>query len=163
MGHSGMSNAAECLRFMIYTINLLMLICCFALIIACGVLLGKHEQLMELLGENTAWVVITAIMATAVIIFLVSLLGCCGAMKENTCMLKTYIGIMFTLLLILLVVAGLGYGYKDPARQTVYDHMEKKMMEYNPLTNSTITRFWDDMQSQVCCDTELHFSDFGHG
>ncbi|CAL4151803.1 unnamed protein product, partial [Meganyctiphanes norvegica] len=152
MGSGGLSSGAECLRFMIYSINLLMVICSFALIVLCGFCLGKHDLMVDLLGESTAWVVISIIMVTAVIVFLVSLLGCCGAMKENDCMLKTYICIIFTLLLTLLILAGLAYGYKDPTRDIVYEHMKGKMMEYNPdESNSTITTVWDDMQSWVNC------------
>ena len=52
------------------------------------------------------------ILVTGVVIFLVAFLGCCGAIKGNSCMLSTYGGIILILVVVQCVGVYFAFKYK---------------------------------------------------
>ena len=56
------------------------------------------------------------IIVVGVIVFVIGFLGCCGAVKENYCMVTTF-AVLLALIFILEIVAGaLGISYKNKVR-----------------------------------------------
>jgi len=60
------------------------------------------------------------------LIFIIAFLGCCGALRENHCMLVTFGGIILVFLLIQLIGAGLILGYKSKVKEAVEDGILKQ-------------------------------------
>lgn len=67
----------------------------------------------EQLDENISITVYTSaaiiLIVVSVFVVVVSFFGCCGAIKENKCMLGTYFTIVLALFIVMIVGAVLGY------------------------------------------------------
>lgn len=84
------------------------------------------------------------------IIVLVTFFGCCGALKENRCMLGTYFTIILGLFIIMIVGAVLGVSKSlDELDKPLLSSIEK----YDPNSESNdikaIVKGWDNVQKDV--------------
>ena len=89
-----------------------------------------------------------------VIVFVISFFGCCGAIKESSCLLITY-GIILLVLFLLQVAIGV-YAFiqfKDSNgvdKMKIEDELTKTLRSYN--TNNQAKETFDSLQSQLeCC------------
>ena len=73
-------------------------------------------------------------------------LGCCGAIKENACMLGTYFVIILILFISLVVAAVVGYNKKF---DTVPKPLKETMKKYKQ--GSKTMKAWDKIQKDVSC------------
>ncbi|KAL7644501.1 UNVERIFIED_CONTAM: hypothetical protein RMT77_005333 [Armadillidium vulgare] len=91
------------------------------------------------------------LIAVGVLTFIISFLGCFGAIKEIKCMLVMYFIIILILFVILLVGGILGFVYHGKAEREIKMEMTKSLREYNPNRDSPITKAWDDAQRAMKC------------
>lgn len=84
------------------------------------------------------------------IAFIVSFFGCCGAVKENHCMIITF-SVLLLLIFALELGAGIsGYMMRGEVRNMLENRLNGTMEEY--LKNDDIRRSWDIMQHDLeCC------------
>ncbi|XP_076230059.1 CD63 antigen-like isoform X2 [Nomia melanderi] len=83
------------------------------------------------------------------VVFLVSFFGCCGAVKENHCMIITF-SVLLLLIFVLELVAGIsGYLMQREVRQMVENRMNITMKDYS--TDITTNKSWDIMQHDLQC------------
>jgi len=86
------------------------------------------------------------------VIFLIAFLGCCGALRENHCMLVTFGGIILVLLLVELIGAGLILGYRSQVKIAVQGGIDDAMGKYNMTNpNATVNQVIDDLQYTLKC------------
>ncbi|XP_018567936.1 leukocyte surface antigen CD53-like [Anoplophora glabripennis] len=90
------------------------------------------------------------------IIFVTAFFGCCGAIKENTCMLTTFAIILLTLLIIQVAVGAYAFlqvGDAQDLRSSVRQVVEKEFLQYN--TSKTSQQEFDFLQEFLqCCGVE---------
>lgn len=91
------------------------------------------------------------LIAVGLIILLVSFLGCCGAVKENHCMVVSYIALL-VLIFILELSAGIaGYVCRDAAKEVLTTKLTESMVNYGK-NDTVITTLWDVIQRNFeCC------------
>jgi len=93
------------------------------------------------------------IVISALVVF-IAFFGCCGAIKENKCMLGTYFTIILALFIVMVVGAVLGYsGNLETAIKTP---LEKALEKYddNPADNSPAVGYkavWNEVQKELKC------------
>ena len=92
------------------------------------------------------------IIVIAVLAVLISFFGCCGAMKENKCMLGTYFTIILALFIVMLVGAILAYS--GDFEEKIKTPMKNALKKYNdqPEEGSSGEAYktvWDEVQSEV--------------
>ncbi|XP_037794555.1 CD63 antigen-like [Penaeus monodon] len=87
------------------------------------------------------------------IILVVSFFGCCGAKKENVCMLRTFSFLMVVVLLCE-IAAGITVAVMRPqVEELVKKNMDDTMDQYGSPKN-LVTKTWDDLQKNYhCCGT----------
>ena len=56
------------------------------------------------------------IIVVGVIVFVIGFLGCCGAVKENYCMVTTFAVLLGIIFLLEIVAGALGFAYKKKVR-----------------------------------------------
>jgi CD63 antigen len=83
-------------------------------------------------------------------IFIIAFFGCCGAYKENYCMVLTF-SVLLGLIFVLELAAGIsGYVLRNDTKQILTDSLNKTMPDY---TNMTLHRdtviMWDEIQQRV--------------
>jgi len=90
------------------------------------------------------------------IIFVIAFLGCCGAMRENNCMMMTYALILGILLIAEITIAVLAHVYKDDFRKELGKGLKKSMMEYG-YNDTPLNEGWDSMQQNLkCCGVDSY-------
>lgn len=92
------------------------------------------------------------LIAVGLIILMVSFLGCCGAIKENHCMIVSYIA-MLILIFILELSGGIaGYVCRDQAEAVLMTKLKETMTHYGDPKYDVNTKLWDAVQSSFeCC------------
>ncbi|XP_052439144.1 CD9 antigen [Carassius gibelio] len=100
MSKSGLSSAEQCIKYMIFVFNFIFWLAGTG-VFAVGLWLRFDERTKEFFtGENASTVFLTGVYILTVagaVMMVVGFLGCCGAIKESTCML----GLFFVFLLII--------------------------------------------------------------
>jgi len=93
----------------------------------------------------------TVIIAVAIFLFIVGLLGCIGAFKEQ----KVLLGVYFSVLMVVLVAAAvggvLGYVYRQKVETGLLKGLDKALVEYGDANNTVWTSEIDYMQSELHC------------
>ena len=98
---------------------------------------------------NTAAILIIVVSSLTVI---VTFFGCCGAIKENACMLGTYFAIILAMFVALIVGAVIGY---NRTVDKVEAPMKKSMKAYKCQAGdgggdaTKVVRAWDTVQTDV--------------
>lgn len=109
--------------------------------------------------HNTAVVFIIL----GVVIFLIAFLGCCGAIRENYCMLVTFGGVILIILLIELIGAGLVLGFKPKIRKIAENGILDAISKYetdNSTRGINLDDMLDDMQKNLKCCGATNFTDW---
>jgi len=107
------------------------------------------------------------LMAAGVTIFVLSLLGYCGALKESRCLLGFYGFLLVVILLLEITACGFAFFYKDKADIEVKKFLTDTISKYDPLLgNDTVsddsppTVIWNGLMLKLkCCGVES-YTDF---
>jgi len=92
------------------------------------------------------------------LIVIIAFFGCCGAYKENKCMLGTYFTIILALFIAMVVGAVLGYS--GNLEKTIKFPLEEAMKKYddNPGDNQAkgaLKTVWNEVQEELrCCGVD---------
>ncbi|KAJ8681580.1 hypothetical protein QAD02_017372 [Eretmocerus hayati] len=86
------------------------------------------------------------------VIFFIAFFGCCGAVRENYCMILTFATLMMVVLVLEMFVGVYAYVLRSEASEVITDKMRGTMKLYQ--NNTEMHRVWDMVQSQFkCCGT----------
>ncbi|CAH8823990.1 unnamed protein product [Trichobilharzia szidati] len=141
-----LSAGMKCLKSCVFILNIICLLCSLALIGAGAYVEVKFSQY----GANLhkVWQAAPiAIIVVGVIILVVSFLGCCGAIKENVCMLYMYAFFLIVLLIAELAAAIVAVVYKDKIDAEVDTLMTGALDQ----ETEEIREFMDLVQSSFHC------------
>jgi len=118
------------------------------------------QALMDLVNTQTdvTLTVFTSaayiLIAVSVLVVIVSFFGCCGAIKENRCMLGTYFTVILLMFITLIVGSVIGYA---TSIDKVEEAIEKTMPKFkdNPDNandeEKAITAAWNTVQKDYAC------------
>lgn len=140
----------KCVKYLVFFFNFVFWLCGLALIVV-GVLvqLSLHNTLMvKDPAASGAPILITAL---GVIVFLVAFFGCCGAWKENFCMLTTFALFMCLIIIGEIAAAILGYVYRGKVTNVVRDSLAEMITNYNtssPEFRQAVDKLQQDLK---CC------------
>jgi len=138
----------KCIKFLLFVFNFIFVLAGIGLIAAGAYVKIKLDDYFDFFGNDYTGPGILLIVV-GVIIFLIAFLGCCGAIKENYCMIVT-----FTILLIVIFLLQLGGGIagvvmRDNVDKEVNDILKDAMKNYN--TSGGVRKTWDKMQDEFSC------------
>jgi hypothetical protein len=142
------------IKIVLFVFNFLWLLLGSAILyLGIRVLLKYNNDIANVIKETPSHAAIVLISAGGVI-FLISFLGCCGAIRESYCMLNTYSG----LILLCLVAQGVGaylalkyhYDLEKYAQKGVQSALEAYEWDKtgNDPANKAINQFQKELQ---CC------------
>ncbi|XP_022083632.1 tetraspanin-9-like [Acanthaster planci] len=153
---------AKVIKYLVFVFNLLFFLSGCA-ILALGIVLHVREGgyatlLPSLPFLNAANVCIAA----GIIVLVVAFLGCCGAIKENACLLLLFF--MFLLLIFILeIVAGIvGFVYRNQIQERVTADLKDGLEKYNTSGEEGLTDGWNRLQQKLGCCGVNSSSDWGN-
>uniref|UniRef100_A0A224Z905 Tetraspanin n=1 Tax=Rhipicephalus zambeziensis TaxID=60191 RepID=A0A224Z905_9ACAR len=124
-------------------------------VFAVGIWTLADRSFMErLLGTDLYVSSASILIATGVVVTIISFLGCLGAFKEIKCMLLTYFIILFMIFITMLVGGILGYVFRNEVDDRMYQEMVMSIPSYK--NDSVVTDAWDAVQQHFqCCGVRL--------
>lgn len=104
------------------------------------------------------------LMAIGAVMFFLSFLGYCGAIRESQCLLTTY-GLFLLVILILEVTAcGLAAAYKDRAKVETKNYLQTTISKYysshDRNQSDAVTLMWNYLMSEMHCCGVDDYRDF---
>ncbi|XP_035512743.1 CD63 antigen [Morone saxatilis] len=140
----------KCVKFLIFFFNFIFWLCGLALIVV-GVLVqvGLHKTFT--IKDATASGIPILIIIVGVVIFFISFFGCCGAWKENYCMITTF-AIFLSLIIIVEIAAAIaGYVFRNKLSGVVQDSLAEMITHYENGTaefKDTVDKLQEELK---CC------------
>ncbi|XP_787729.3 CD63 antigen [Strongylocentrotus purpuratus] len=112
---------------------------------------AKQAKYQELFAEDTLVIVCALTIAIGCFTFIVGFCGCCGAMKEGVCLLKTYWFLMLLIICGEITAGALAFVYNDEIEASMLKGMTATIHEnYGESTAST--QIIDEVQiASECC------------
>ncbi|XP_019773137.1 CD63 antigen [Dendroctonus ponderosae] len=153
------SGGMTCVKYLLFCFNLLFAISGLAILVV-GVIAHLHVYSQYSNFVYPSYQAAPIILITVgVIIFLISFFGCCGAVKENHCMIITF-SVLLAIILVAETAAGVvGYINRNEVEVMLENKLNSTMYKY--YTNSDIRRTWDIAQHELnCCG--MHGPDDWH-
>merc|ERR1719290_105055 len=99
------------------------------------------------------------LLVVSFLVVLISFFGCCGAWKEDKCMLGTYFTLILAMFIVMVIGAVLGYSgnlektIKDPLKQALSEYRDNATDISDPLYAYKNT--WNEVQKELkCCGVD---------
>ncbi|CAK8672190.1 tetraspanin-18-like [Clavelina lepadiformis] len=139
----------KCLKYLMFIFNFLFFLCGGALLGVGIWVVVDGQSFMQIVASNP--VIFSAsyiLIAVGAALLVISFLGCCGAIKENRCLLGTFFAIVLIIFIVEIVGAILAFVfYPDVSRLA-----KNTLNEYNEnIQDNGITQGWNTLQSVVGC------------
>jgi len=153
-----------CSRFALFVLNFFVFAIGLAAVVMASLVISKDSVYGDLLASGVFSLPIGVLVA-GLAILLLGFLGCCGALKENSCMLQTYAGIVLLLFIAEVVLGVLILVYTDKAESIITDAMKDSFNKYG-LDDQSLTKSLDAAQHELkCCGVESYedWSEFSFG
>lgn len=141
------------IKYLVFLFNLLFLLSGLVLIAVGGLAQGFFKEYVQFFNNELSTPAM-AIIILGCVILVISFFGCCGAKKENICMLRTFAGLM-GIILILELAGGIAVAImKSQVQELLEENMQTSMNEYGKKNDSLVTVTWNEMQKDNgCCGT----------
>ncbi|CAH1399760.1 unnamed protein product [Nezara viridula] len=119
------------------------------ILILVGVAIKSYFTEYELFIDDRYFSASSLLIASGSIIFIVSFFGCCGAIRENRCMVLTF-SILLTFVMILEFASGVtGYVLANQTGNLIDTKVHDTLKQYSNVTDIQI--LWDAVQKEFQC------------
>nr|XP_015822531.2 CD63 antigen [Nothobranchius furzeri] len=146
----GVEGGMKCVKYLLFFFNFIFWLCGLALIVV-GVMVQVSLHKTFMIRDASASGAPIFIIAVGVLIFFIAFFGCCGAWKENYCMVTTF-AILLTIIIIAEVAAAIaGYVYRNKLSQVVNDSLTDMIGQYKNSSKdfqSSVDQLQEDWK---CC------------
>jgi len=145
-------------KFALFVLNFLVFLVGAAVVVVASLTIHKSNEFGALLSGGMLTLPVIVLLA-GLAILLLGFLGCCGAMKENSCMLKTYALIVMVLVIAQIVLGILIFVYRGEAEVILTDSMKSAMGRYG-TGDSALDESVDAAQHELECCGILNYTDW---
>lgn len=140
----------KCIKYLLFAFNLVFFLAGLCLIIAGAVVETKFKDYLSFFDNSFSAAAIFLIVVGC-IIFIIGFFGCCGAVKENHCMVMTF-AVLLGLVFILEIAAGIaGFVLRGKVESMMRKGMTESMDRYGKPQYAGVTKAWDEVQDQFDC------------
>lgn len=148
------SGGMALIKCLLFFFNFIFWLSGLALIVVGAVIKAKSGDFVEISSSSLTTGPVFLIII-GVIVAIVGFLGCCGAYKENYCMVTTF-AILLAIIFILEIAAGaVAYAYKDKLEGYVKEGLEKGVDKY--ATDKVFRKAMDKAQKDFgCCGVDKY-------
>lgn len=133
-------------------------ICSLSVLFICGLAVANVTNIYEVSsvsGEKTVGLEVPVVPALWVILgvaglaFILSFMGCCGALRESSCLLYSFSVMLAIILGIQLAVIGFAYYKQDDFRNEINNMMNSTLYDYPRGKDGYVRKSWDALQTDV--------------
>ncbi|XP_057559344.1 CD63 antigen [Hippopotamus amphibius kiboko] len=147
----------KCVKFLLYVLLLAFCACAVGLIaVGVGVQLILNQTITQ--GATPGSLLPVVIIAVGVFLFLVAFVGCCGACKENYCLMITFAIFLSLIMLVEVAAAIAGYVFRDKVRSEFKKDFRQQMQNY--AKNNHTASALDNMQEKFHCCGAANYTDW---
>ncbi|XP_003807589.2 CD63 antigen [Pan paniscus] len=147
----------KCVKFLLYVLLLAFCACAVGLIaVGVGAQLVLSQTIIQ--GATPGSLLPVVIIAVGVFLFLVAFVGCCGACKENYCLMITFAIFLSLIMLVEVAAAIAGYVFRDKVMSEFNNNFRQQMENY-PKNNHTAS-ILDRMQADFKCCGAANYTDW---
>lgn len=152
-----LSGGSACIKYLLFIFNLIFVVTGIAILSVGAVIQGVYHSYSFILDDKF-FSAPALLIAVGAIVLIVSFFGCCGAVKENHCMILTF-SIMLLLVFILELSGGIaGYVLRDSARGFLKSKLNESMYKYG--TDNETREAWFILQTTLECCGNNNYSDW---
>jgi len=157
-----------CLRFLVLSLNLVVLLAGLALAALGGWLVAEEHIYLGTAELSSLSSSSLALLCSGIAAIALAALGCCGALATSRCLLGTFSLLLVSLAFAQLSLAALVY-FKQVDYGVVVEHMaEQTVQEKYQVNNTATVKYWDHVQRGLsCCGArgpeDWATSEFGRG
>ncbi|XP_032669102.1 CD63 antigen-like isoform X1 [Odontomachus brunneus] len=142
------SGGMTCVKYLLFLFNLIFAVTGIVFISVGAVILVVYNGYNNFV-DSWFFAAPVLMIIVGVIVFLVSFFGCCGAVKENHCMIITF-SVLLLLIFVLELGAGItGYLMRGEISNMLENRMNSTMRQYD--VDESIRQSWDIMQHDLQC------------
>jgi len=147
-----LSGCLSCInKTFLYVLNLLLFLIGLAVVVIASITLSKGSE-WDLLLQDGIFTLPVIVLCVGIFVLLLGFFGCCGAKKENSCMLYTYSGVLLVLVIAQLTCGILLLVYKEDAEDFVMGGFSDVFDKYNSTIDPELTHKLDNLQHNLeCC------------
>ncbi|KAJ3642823.1 hypothetical protein Zmor_025576 [Zophobas morio] len=140
-------------KYLLFLFNFLIVVCGIALIAVGAIILVNENKGLD---SFTDFSVGGFAIAVGVIIFLIAFFGCCGAIKQNSCMLTTYAVILIVLFILQIVLGALAFvairNDDEELDKAVLKVVQEVFDDYKSTPTNDKEKIIDEIQQDFeCC------------
>ncbi|XP_052021922.1 CD63 antigen [Apodemus sylvaticus] len=147
----------KCVKFLLYVLLLAFCACAVGLI-AIGVAVQVVLK-QAITHETTAGSLLpVVIIAVGAFLFLVAFVGCCGACKENYCLMITFAIFLSLIMLVEVAVAIAGYVFRDQVKSEFNKSFRQQMQNY--VKDNETAAILDKLQKENKCCGASNYTDW---
>lgn len=138
-----------CVKYLLFAFNLLFFLVGLILIIAGAVVRSSLSEYLDIVGDEFNGVAVVLIII-GVVIFVIGFFGCCGAWKQNYCMIMTFAALLVIIFIVEIAAGIAGFALQGKVEEVVKKGLQNSLDKYD---NSTaLEKTWDDLQTGLeCC------------
>lgn len=138
----------SCIKYLLFVFNLLFAISGIT-ILAVGATILASQNNLQLITENY-WSGAIVLIAVGFIVFLISFLGCCGAIRNSNVMVMSFAILLIIIFVLELTAAVAAYVLRADVHDMVQNGLNKTILSYN--NNTQFKEGWNILQHDFeCC------------
>lgn len=124
-----MEKGVTCIKYLMFFFNFLFWLSGLALIIIGAIIRANYGDYFSYADSKFASAPVF-IIVVGVVVFIIGFLGCCGAYKENYCMVTTFSVLLGIVFLLEIVAGALGFAYKKKVEAKVDEALDDAIGKY---------------------------------
>ncbi|CAK8672193.1 tetraspanin-18B-like [Clavelina lepadiformis] len=145
-----MSGDTKCCKYLMFVFNLLIFLGGAAMLgTGIWVLVGGNSFKQLFSANPVIFSSVYIIIAVGSFLLVIGFLGCCGAIKENKCLLGTFFLVILIIFILEIVGGVLAFVFYPDAKQTAIDSMN--LYGVDSEQGKSVTAAWDAIQENLNC------------
>nr|AXV45346.1 CD63 [Lateolabrax japonicus] len=145
----GVEGGMKCVKYLLFFFNFIFWLCGLALIVV-GILVQMALHNTFMIRDASASGAPIVLIGIGVVIFFIAFFGCCGAWKENYCMVTTFAVLISLVIIVEIAAAIAGYVFRNKLSAVVQDSLTEMIQKYNNGT-ADFKRSVDQLQEDLKC------------
>ncbi|XP_068198734.1 CD63 antigen-like [Antennarius striatus] len=145
----GVEGGMKCVKYLLFFFNLLFWLCGLALVVV-GILVQMALHNTFMIKDASASGAPIVLIAVGVVIFFIAFFGCCGAWKENYCMVTMFAVLLSLVIIVEIAAAIAGYIFRNKLSVIVQDSLTEMISNYKNGTDE-FKNAVDKLQMDLKC------------